>query len=184
MRPVAEAGVPEMLDRLLHRLVEPAGWGGGLALILLALVVTAEVAARAAGFALAGAAETSGVLLALLVFLVMAHTQRIRGHVEIEAVVTLLPPALRRWTDVLSLLVCLVFTAVLAVTTAQAAWDSYLAKEFQVGTLPFPIWPVRAVIALGFVLLALQLAVQLLDGIRRGPPPAAGDDPAGRGGVH
>ena len=151
-----------MLDRAVRALVEPASIVGGLALMPLALVVTADVVARAAGFALVGAAEAGGVLLALLVFLVIAHTQRRRGHVAIEALVVMLPPAVRRWADVISLALCLGFTALLAVTTTGLAWHSYQSMEFQVGTLPFPLWPVRAVIALGFVLFGLQLLVHLL----------------------
>ena len=36
--------------------------------------------------------------------------------------------------------------------------------EFQYGTLPFPLWPVRAIVAFGFLLLVLQQAVQLVHG--------------------
>ncbi|MFC3229332.1 TRAP transporter small permease subunit [Marinibaculum pumilum] len=164
-----------MLDRVVRALVEPASIVGGIALMLLALVVTADVVARAAGFALVGAAEAGGVLLALLVFLVIAYTQRQRGHVAIEALVVMLPSVVRRWADVISLALCLGFTVLLAVTTIGAAWHSYQSMEFQVGTLPFPIWPVRAVIALGFVLFGLQLLVHLLAAL------GAAIRPAGRG---
>lgn len=156
-----------MLDRITGRLVAPASLLGGIALILLALVVTADVAARALGFALVGAAEAGGVLLALLVFLVIAWTQRQRGHVAIEVVVSMMPPVLQRWADALSLLICLAFTLVLAITTGRAAWESYQAMEFQVGTLPFPLWPVRLVIAIGFALFVLQLLAQLLAALSR-----------------
>lgn len=151
-----------MAERLLLWTVERASILGGAALMLLALVVAADVAARAAGFALVGAAESSGVLLALLVFLALAYTQRQRGHVAIEAVTTMLPAPLRRGADLLSLLVCLGFTFLLTVSTGRMAWESYVGMEFQYGTLPFPIWPVRLVIALGFLLLALQLLSQIV----------------------
>ncbi len=170
-----------MLDRIARALVEPASIVGGIALMLLALVVTADVAARAAGFALVGAAEAGGVLLALLVFLAIAHTQRIRGHVAIEALVVLLPPTLRRCAEAVSLALCLAFAVVLAVTTAGAAWHSYQSMEFQVGTLPFPIWPVRSVIALGFVLFALQLLVHLLVALAAAVRPDPAGGPGGSG---
>lgn len=137
-----------------------AGYGGGLALILLALVVTADVVARTAGIALVGAAEVGGVLLAMLVFLALGHTQAMRGHVAIEVLVTMFPPRLRRLTDIISLLVCAGIGLVLTDATVRGAWDSYADQEFQFGTIQFPLWPIKSVVALGLGLLTLQFAVQ------------------------
>lgn len=137
-----------------------AGYGGGIALILLALVVTADVVARAAGFALVGAAEIGGVLLAMLVFLALGHTQALRGHVAIEVLVTMFAPRLRRLADVASLLVCCAIGVVLTQSTARGAWESYTDMEFQFGTVQFPLWPIKGVVALGLGLLTLQFAIQ------------------------
>ncbi len=157
-----------------------AGHGGGIALILLALVVTADVVARAAGFALVGAAEAGGILLAMLVFLALGHTQALRGHVAIEVLVTMFPPRLRRLADVISLLVCLGIGIVLTDSTARGAWDSYADQEFQFGTIQFPLWPIKAIVALGLGLLSLQFAVQawhsLLVLAGRRPEDGLGDD--------
>lgn len=142
------------------RINAAAGYGGGIALILLALVVTTDVAARAAGFALVGAAEVGSVLLAMLVFLALGHTQASRGHVAIEVLVTLFPARLRRLADIVSLLVCVGIGGVLTESTARGAWQSYADMEFQFGTVQFPLWPVKGVVALGLGLLTLQFAVQ------------------------
>ncbi len=144
----------------ITRINAGAAHGGGLALILLALVVTADVAARAVGIPLVGAAEIGGILLAMLVFLSLGHTQAMRGHVAIEVLVTMFPPRLRRLADVVSLLVCLGIGCVLTDATTRGAWDSYADQEFQFGTIQFPLWPIKSVVALGLGLLTLQFAVQ------------------------
>ena len=148
--------------RFLRTLSGPAGILGGIALVLLALVVTADVVARGMGFALIGAAEIGGVLLALLVFLPLAYTQHLRGHVAIEVLVSAFPRRLRRWADVASLLICAAFSIVLVAGCGETAWESYAQQEFQVGTMSFPLWPVKAVVALGFLLLSIQLVIQLI----------------------
>lgn len=144
----------------IARVNAAAGYGGGIALILLALVVTADVTARAFGIPLVGAAEIGGVLLAMLVFLALGHTQAMRGHVAIEVLVSQFPRRLRRLADIASLLVCLAIGIVLTDATARGAWDSYADQEFQFGTVQFPLWPVKAVVALGLGLLTLQFAAQ------------------------
>ncbi len=145
----------------ITRINAGAAHGGGLALILLALVVTADVAARAVGIPLVGAAEIGGILLAMLVFLSLGHTQAMRGHVAIEVLVTMFPPRLRRLADIVSLLVCLAIGIVLTDATTRGAWDSYADQEFQFGTIQFPLWPIKSVVALGLGLLTLQFAVQV-----------------------
>ncbi len=42
------------------------------------------------------------------------------------------------------------------------AVSSYQKMEYQYGTLPFPLWPIKAIVAFGFLVLVIQQAVQLL----------------------
>jgi len=151
-----------METSFLRRVSGPAGTFGGIALVLLAVVVTADVVARALGFALVGAAEIGGILLALLVFLPLAYTQYLRGHVTIEVLVSIFPRKLRQWADVTSLLLCLGFSILLVIGSGDNAWESYERQEFQFGTMPFPLWPVKAVVAVGLLLLSVQIALQLV----------------------
>lgn len=150
-----------METRFLRRVSGPAGTLGGIALVLLAVVVTADVVARALGYALVGAAEIGGILLALLVFLPLAYTQHLRGHVTIEVMVAMFPRKLRQWADATSLMLCLGFSMLLVFGSGGNAWESYDRQEFQFGTLPFPLWPVKLAVAVGLLLLSIQIALQL-----------------------
>jgi TRAP-type C4-dicarboxylate transport system permease small subunit len=143
-------------------LVRTAGTLGGLALLLLAVVITCDALARAFQVQLVGASEIGGVMLAALIFLCIADTQRMRGHVAIEALVTYYPPRLRRAAELVGLVCCLAFTTLLAWGSILATADSIAKQEFQFGTVQFPLWPVKAVIAVGFLLLCAQLALQVV----------------------
>ncbi|WP_374630685.1 TRAP transporter small permease [Ferrovibrio sp.] len=151
----------------------PSSLAGGIALILLSAIVTGEVILRAMGIAVVGANEIGGVLLALLIFLAVGYTQSIGGHVSIEAVVNLFPPKGRLVCETLSNLICGGFSLVLAYTCTQEAYISHQRMEYQFGTMEFPLWPVKAVIAFGMALLVLAYACSLyrnaLD-FRKGTP--------------
>ncbi len=153
--------VEARFTKLERAIILPSGIAGGIALILLSAIVTGEVILRAMGIAVIGANETGGVLLALLIFLAVGYTQSIGGHVSIEAVVNLFPPKLRLVSETMSNLICGAFSLVLAWTSAEEAYISHQRMEYQFGTMEFPLWPVKAVIAFGFALLVLAYACSL-----------------------
>ncbi|MGE0796916.1 MAG: TRAP transporter small permease subunit [Lautropia sp.] len=149
-------------SRFEDLVVRTAGALGGAALLCLAVVIACDAVARAFRIQLVGASEIGGVMLAALIFLCVADTQRLRGHVAIEALVSYYPPRLRRAAELFGLACCLAFTTLLAWGSVLATVDSIEKQEFQFGTVPFPLWPIKAVIAIGFLLLCAQLAVHVV----------------------
>lgn len=151
------------MQRLLDRfLIGPSSTAGLTSLLLLALIMTADAFCRAFGIALVGAAEISGVLLAALIFLSIGYVQKNRGHVAIEAVVTYMPPRIRRVAELFALVGCLVLSCLITYGTVLEAISSYQKMEYQYGSVPFPLWPIKAVVAFGFLVLVLQQAVQVV----------------------
>lgn len=142
-------------------LIGPSSTASGVSLLLLALIMTADAFCRAFGIALVGATEISGVLLAALIFLSIAQVQKNKGHVAIEAVVTYMPPKLRRIAGLLALAVCLALSCLITYGTVLEAVSSYQKMEYQYGSMPFPLWPIKAVVAFGFLVLVLVQAVQV-----------------------
>jgi len=147
--------------KLERAIILPSSLAGGIALIMLSVIVTGEVILRAMGIAVVGASEIGGVLLALLIFLAVAYTQSIGGHVSIEAVVNIFPPKMKLVCEALSNLVCGGFSLVLAWTSVEETYVSHMRMEYQFGTMEFPLWPVKAVIAFGMILLVLAYACSL-----------------------
>ena len=154
-----------MMQRLIEAgLVAPSSTAGGASLLLLAVIMSVDALCRSAGIALVGAFEVCGVLLGCLIFFSIGQTQQNRGHVAIESLVSYMPPRLRRIAEFVALAACFALSIVITYGVAADAITSYRKMEFQYGTLPFPLWPVKAIVAFGFLLLVLQQAVQLAHG--------------------
>ena len=106
--------------------------------------------------------EASVFMLVGAVFLCSAWVQAQRGHVAIEAVSGLLPPAVdrvrRRLVDVVSAAFCCFF-AWKSWTLWHEAWSE--GQTTSSSWAP-PLWIPYALMALGMSLLALQLVVQSL----------------------
>ena len=151
------------MQRLIDAfLVGPSSGVGLASLLLLAVIMTADAVCRGAGVALVGASEVSGVLLACLIFFSIGHVQRNNGHVAIEAVVAFMPPRIRRIAEFVTLIACFALSVVIVYGTILEAVSSHQKMEYQYGTLPFPLWPIKAIVAFGFLVLVIQQAVQLI----------------------
>jgi tripartite ATP-independent transporter DctM subunit len=119
-----------------------------------------------------GAWEITGLMMVVVVFLVIAHTQNEKGHVSIDAISTRLSPMTRLITDtVVNFLSICVFGILVWRTSIQFLY--YLEQ----GTLHSPnarilTAPFQAIIVLGCTLLGMFLIRDLLsnvsEALRRG----------------
>jgi len=126
-------------------------------LALMTLVTFMQVVLRYvfnAGFV--WALELTTVMFALMIFVGAAYGVRVGAHIGIDALVGKLPPKLRRAVAIVAVLLCLVYAALVIF----GAWH-YVEKMRMVGIemedLPIPVWVVRAILPLGFTLLAWRL---------------------------
>lgn len=106
--------------------------------------------------------ELTAYMLVALSFLGFAYTWRQGGHVRVEAVVNYLPRRLYAWVRLIGLILTFVF--MLAMDRAAYKMIAYaLAMKMRSSTwLMFPLfWP-QLTIFLGFVLLTLMLAVDIV----------------------
>ena len=156
--------------RLFERLTLQLGVLSGFATLAMMVVVVLDVSGRALFNApIPGANESAELLLVGMIFLGLAAAQRQRQHFAIEIAVQHLPPAAKRWVTLGGWLVSLAIVGLLAWLSAKQAWASMLRAEASYGTISFPIWPARMVVAFGLGLLALQLAVDSLRLLRGRP---------------
>lgn len=136
------------------------GLAGG-AILALTLLVTADITARAMSEPLFGASDIGSMLLVMLIFLAMGATQAERGHVSMDALVSLFPARLRGALDRIGLLVTLLVVLVLAYGSVIEAWDSFhVGETSQISSLP--VWPAKFSIAIGFIAFAVVLASQVV----------------------
>lgn len=132
-------------------------------LFLLMLYVTAEVAMRYLfNHPLAGHLETTQLLIAPAALLSLSWLQAQRGHVGMDLLHEALPPRGRALAD------CVTFCVALA-TFAMLTWFSWeatlLAWETSdvTPTAYIATWWSKAAVPLGFGLLCVRLALQLVE---------------------
>lgn len=139
----------------------------GFATLAIMVVVVLDVAGRALfNSPLPGGNEFSELLLVGMIFLGLAAAQQQRQHFAIEIAVQHLPPRARRYVEIAGWLVSLALVGLLGWLSAQQAWASMLKAEASYGTISFPIWPARMVLAFGLGLLAVQFAVDIVRRVR------------------
>jgi TRAP-type C4-dicarboxylate transport system permease small subunit len=106
--------------------------------------------------------EFSAYMLVALSFLGFAYTWRQGGHVRVEVVVNHLPPRLYAWVRLIGLILTFIF--MIAMDRAAYKMIVYaLEMKMRSSTwLMFPLfWP-QLTIFVGFVLLTLMLAVDIV----------------------
>lgn len=139
-----------------------------LAILTAGCVLTWEVVGRYfLGIASDWQDELSTFLLVGATFASAAWTQARRGHVAIDALAQILPPAVdrirRRLADICALLFCSYF----AIKCAQLLWEAWDEGQTTPSSWGPPLWIPYGCMTAGMALLAVQIAVQVLAGPHR-----------------
>lgn len=144
-----------------------------LAIAAAGCVLTWEVVGRYfLGIASDWQDELSTFLLIGATFGSAAWTQARRGHVGIDALAQVLPPAVDRWRRVIADFCSLLFVGFFA----WKSWELLLEAWTEGQTTPSawgpPLWIPYGCMAAGMALLALQLLLQLLGSRHANAAPA------------
>jgi TRAP-type C4-dicarboxylate transport system permease small subunit len=157
-----------LADRILARVNQVIVLLSSVALVAAALVLTYSVASRYFfHFSTDWQDELSVFLIVGAVFMSSAAIQARRGHVGIEAIASLLSPAVNRVrqlvVDIASLVFCSYF-----------AWKSWILLEeawvdnFHSGSTWGPaLWIPYSLMTTGMTLLSIQLLLQVIGQLRR-----------------
>lgn len=160
----------QRLLSLIERINVVAGVLSGAFTLIITLIVVADVASRALFNApVAGATETSTLLMIALVYLGLASVQVYKSNFRVEVMLALLPLRWRRWQELAVSLMSMIAIGIFSWRASSEAMRSFLRNEVEYGAINFPVWPARIVIAVGLILLTLQLAcdcVRLIIGSR------------------
>jgi TRAP-type C4-dicarboxylate transport system permease small subunit len=160
----AQPGPPNgPLARALDRANRAMLVVGMIALVLASFILTFSVASRYL-FKMGTDWQDEAAVFCIVgtVFLCGAYVQSLRGHVGIEAIASLLPPAVNRvrliLVDVLTLLFCSFF-AWKSWTLWHEAWADKMTTS---STWAPPLAIPYGMMATGMTLLALQVLLQVL----------------------
>lgn len=102
------------------------------------------------------------MLMVLIVFLPMAHVQKLRQHVTVTLFSDWLAPAGISRLEVFGRVLSLIFYGLLAATAFAATWKAYDISDIEYGELDLLTWPVHAAMTLGLVGFVLRLLLELI----------------------
>lgn len=133
----------------------------GLVIVLMAamtLLTFMQVIARYVfNYSFVWALEVTGVMFAWLIFIGMSYGVRVGVHIGVDAAIRSLGPRAARIAGSIAAVLCIIYSVAFA-------WGGYryVAKMYDVGILmqdvPIAQWIPRAVLPVGFTLLALRFA--------------------------
>ena len=150
----------QTFQRGLDRLLIWTGYLSGALFIFMAFFITYDVLARTWGSQVGLPTtrvtdEISGYILALAATWGLAYTLRMDAHVRIDVLLPYMPPRLRAFVDVLTLLCMGFFATMVSWKTWVLVLDS-LDNDIRSSTyLLTPLFFPQAIVGLGFSLLAL-----------------------------
>jgi len=108
------------------------------------------------------AVEMTTILFAGMIFIGISYGVRVGAHIGVDVLVKLLPNKLRRAVSILAVLLCLSYAGMVIYGSMQ-----YVLKMKEAGIeledMAIPMWVVRAILPLGFVLLVLRFLPVLLN---------------------
>ncbi len=146
----------------LSRAIDALSEGVGKATIWLVLVVTLISAVNAFvryafNYSSNGLLEIQWYLFSAIFLLCAGYTLMRNEHVRIDVISGRFSPRVHAWIDIIG---TLFFLAPMAVAVLYLSWpifiNAYLKNEYSSNAGGLIIWPVRALVPLGFSLLILQ----------------------------
>jgi len=99
--------------------------------------------------------QLNTVMFAGMIFIGISYGVRVGAHIGVDAVVKMLPPKPRRITSILAVLLCLLYAG-LVIYGSMIYVLKMKAVGIEMDDLPMKIWIARAILPIGFALLALR----------------------------
>ncbi|MGP0095382.1 MAG: TRAP transporter small permease subunit [Xanthobacteraceae bacterium] len=148
------------IDAITQKLSVVADW-----LVLLACLVSAGNASVRYLFSYSsnGLLEIQWYMFGALVFLGASHTLRMNEHVRVDVVYSSVPERAQLWIDALGFIFFfLPVTIFLTLITLPFFISSFVQGDISNNAGGLVLWPIKAMLPLGFFMLALQGVSELI----------------------
>jgi len=162
--------------RAAHRVMEMMNALGTAWIGVITLLICGDIAGRTMFNApIFGVPEIVKVSVVAIVWLQMAHTLRINGHIRSDVILDRLPPRAKAAVNILAAVLGVFVFGFLVI----AGWDNMIEgwriKEFE-GELPVrvPTYPVRTLLLIGAALTAFEFLLYGARNLAAAMRPAAG----------
>ena len=153
----------EAFDRKLGKVEVALSWVACAIIPFMFTMITIDVLIRTAG--VTPPLWTSSVVEYGLLYLAMCSAPwlaRERGHVAIEALVSVMPPDVRQILAKLVYLVCGAAAVMFAWFSLELFWEAWVSGEEDVRGVDMPYWLLFIPMPISFLLLGLEFFMYLI----------------------
>jgi TRAP-type C4-dicarboxylate transport system permease small subunit len=165
-RPLGENRSMDALDKLNQLLNKWLLVAGGVAVLALMALATGNVLMRILGVPFRGAYELVSFLGAVVTAFALGYTQKRKFNIVVDILSDRFPESVKRLLDGIGYLIGLLFFAVVAWVLVQ--WGLKIAASGEVSeTLKIVYYPFVFCVALGFAMLSLTLAIDVIGAFRK-----------------
>jgi len=154
----------EQISRFLNKIFLIVG---GIAVLALMTVATANVVLRIFHIPFRGAYELVSFIGAIVIAFALGFTQQLKGHIVVDILTEKFPKTLSKMLDVVNHLVTMVFFAVIAWQIYRVGMQIWTSGELS-ETLKMIYHPFIFAVSTGFITLSLTALVQLMSDMRSG----------------
>lgn len=154
----------EIITRALDKVSDAAGFIAKWFVLIACLVSAGNAAVRYLfSYSSNGLLEIQWYMFGAIVFLGASQTLRMNEHVRVDLIYSAVSDRARLWIDIIGFSVFLLpVTAYLVYLTWPFFLASYRSGEMSSNAGGLILWPVKAVLPLGFALLLLQGVAEFL----------------------
>ncbi|WP_300458125.1 TRAP transporter small permease [Desulfobacula sp.] len=134
----------------------------GWLIICLLLIVTADVSYRFVfNKTIAGAYSLSELIMVGICFLSMSYTQKEKGHVAVDFFILKLEGRTLHFVEITSSLMSIIISFLLFYRSAVEARIAVKIDLVTSGIVNWPAWPLKIIVAFGFLMLTIRIAIQI-----------------------
>jgi len=155
------------LERAVGVLGRAGAWLGVCCCFALMLLIVANVVgrtiSRSAGWLgpVPGTIEITEALMVIIAGMLLAYTQAMRGHINVEFLVERLPAGLRKAFSLIVLLLALGVCVILVWQNWGMGLDAWAVKDYSSTPPNVPYYPAKLLLAVGVSLFGLQIFVDV-----------------------
>ena len=152
----------KLMDRIAvldEKLAEVAGW----IVVLMMLTISYDVAARYIFNApTTWSFEINRYMLIMVVFIGGAWTLPAGGHVSVDIAVENLTEKKRMILDLMTSVMAAVYVLIFLLESWAFTWDAIAHNVRSTEYLAWPLWPIRAFLVVGGLLLFLEYVIRIV----------------------
>jgi TRAP-type C4-dicarboxylate transport system permease small subunit len=132
-------------------------------MLMMLLPTVADVIARILFNApISGTIEFTGLVMAFVIYMGVPYAQTEGAHVRVTFAVDRLSQKTKQALNLFVYLFSIGILGFFVYATGSEAIHSYRIGEYFFGSTRFPLWPSRALVAIGLILLSLQFSVDFI----------------------